>query len=392
MNDTVKLDTPIKRALFNSSLHNTWVRLGMGLGIIALIIWAFPVFLRYYLEAPLQMATGIALAALLYSPTLFVLAFMMRRKRISRVLFWTIPLSVILFFGPLTSQTNHSFQALGVPDYLFVGFSEESWKIMPLLLILIFARPLITGVRDGIFYGALGGFGFACLEMGSYFALVDYPETGWTDFFLNSMSRATLLGTDLHIVWSAFLGGAIVYGLNSSRKWSRFIIPFSGYVLVVLTHGIQDKFGKLLSMLPIAVVVKIAESFGATEENFTPLLIPVTMFGATTDILLINLIVLPLLIWMTLRGGDSDRAAIREYLQDETTPFLLPNEKPGLETQSRFHRRRIGSDSSIDKTIVRAQNELSFRKKQLEKAGSPDSDDLIVASLRNEISQLRTSR
>ncbi len=184
MNGDVKLDTPLNRALFNSPLNNIGVQLGVGLGVIALIIWAFPAFLRYYLEAPLQMAAGIVLAALVYSPTLFVLAFMMRRKRIPRVLFWAIPLSIILFFGPLTSQTNHFFQAIGVPDYLFAGFSEESWKIMPLLLILIFARPLITGVRDGILYGALAGFGFACLEMGSYFALVDYPKTRWTDFFL----------------------------------------------------------------------------------------------------------------------------------------------------------------------------------------------------------------
>lgn len=101
---------------------------------------------------------------------------------------------------------------LGVPDYLFAGFSEETWKINPLLPILIFARPLITGVRDGIFYGALGGFGFACLEIAAYFALVDYPKTGWTDFFLNSMSRANFLGTDLHIVWSAFLGGPLCMG------------------------------------------------------------------------------------------------------------------------------------------------------------------------------------
>lgn len=89
-------------------------------------------------------------------------------------------------------------------------------------------------------------------------------------------------------------------------------------------------------MLPIAYVVKMAESFGATKENFTSFLIPVTMFGATVDLLLINLIVLPLLIWMTLRGGDSDHAAIRGGLQDETAPSLHPNEKPGLEPKGDF--------------------------------------------------------
>ena len=44
------------------------------------------------------MATGIALGALVYSPTLFVLAFMMRRKRINLALFWaTLSLSATPF-------------------------------------------------------------------------------------------------------------------------------------------------------------------------------------------------------------------------------------------------------------------------------------------------------
>ncbi|WP_419611280.1 hypothetical protein, partial [Thiolapillus sp.] len=71
----------------------------------------------------MEMLIGIALAALLYSPTLVFLAFMMRRKRVPGLFFWGVSLSVILFFGPVTSHLNHALSGLGIPDFLYVGFS-----------------------------------------------------------------------------------------------------------------------------------------------------------------------------------------------------------------------------------------------------------------------------
>jgi RsiW-degrading membrane proteinase PrsW (M82 family) len=392
MNTAAKLNTPLKRALYNSPLNNTLLQLVAALAVTLLFIWAFPTLQKYYTQAPLPMLAGMALAALVYLPTLFVLAFMMRRKRVPRLFFWAAPLSIILFFGPLTSATNNWFIGLDVPNYLFVGFSEETWKIMPLLLILVFARPAITSVRDGVFYGALGGFGFACLEMAAYFALDDYPVSGWSGFALNSLSRATLLGADLHIIWSAFLGGAIVYGLSSVRLWTRITVPLFGYILVLVTHGLQDSvYGKILAVAPLILLEPIFVNAGVTEESLSAFAVPMTMATATINLFLVNLLVLPLLIWLVLRGGSSDRTVIAEYLRGENDPLILTGEKPGLEEQKRFHRRWIGADNSIDKTIVRAQNEFAFRKNQLQQADSSDMEDLIAESLREEVSQLRSA-
>ena len=277
---------------------NTGLKIGVGFIGVFLFIWALPKFIDYYTTAPVEMLAGFALGALVYAPTLIFLKYMMRKKEVSPYLFWGVPLSVIFFFGPITSRTNAFFSSYGIPDYLYVGFSEETWKIMPLILILLFASSQVKSVRYGILYGALGGFGFACLEMGAYFVFIDFPKTGWDGFFVNSLSRATLLGTDLHIVWSAFLGGAIVYGLKSVTKIQNILIPLSAFILVVFTHGLQDKFGKLLAVLPIALLEPLFTLLGATEENLSAFLIPLLMFAATVNLLLVNIIILPLLLWM----------------------------------------------------------------------------------------------
>ena len=282
----------------NSDSRNSWIVVTLSFIVLVLIYLASSTFERYYFTAPLEMFAGVSLATLVYSPTFFALAYIMRHKNVSQYFVWLVPLSVLFFFGPLTAASNNYFRSLDIPDYLFVGFSEETWKIMPILLLLIFVPSVIKSVRHGVFYGALAGFGFTALEMAAYFALMDYPEAGWSIFFSNSLARATLLGTDLHIVWTAFLGGSIVYGLSSTTRWKQILIPLSAFLLVVLIHGLQDKFGKILAVLPIEMLEPFFRYMGLTEESIAAYVIPIVMYGATVNLLLVNIFILPLLFWM----------------------------------------------------------------------------------------------
>jgi len=64
----------------------------------------------------------------------------------------------------------------------------------------------------------------------------------------------------------------------------NILILLSAFILVVFTHGFQDKFGKVLAVLPIAALEPLFTFLGATEENIGSFVIPIVMFGATVNL------------------------------------------------------------------------------------------------------------
>ena len=74
----------------------------------------------------------------------------------------------------------------------------------------------------------------------------------------------------------------------------------------------------------------------------------------------------------------------------KSSPIIMEDEKVDLNKQKRYHRRHTGSDTQIDRTIIQAQNELAFRKKQLHGTGTLKSGDPVVLAIREEIKQLRS--
>jgi hypothetical protein len=161
---------------------------GLGIVALALVVWAFPVFVRYYTEAPLPMLAGIGLGLLVYSPTFLFLAHMMRNEQYPRFLYWAVPLwSTIL---KRVGRIFHQFACSG----------------------------------------NLGRDRLACgLERLS----------GWCHWLQPEVQQPLA---------PAGLG-------------------LGGFLLVVVTHSLQDKFGKILSVLPIAMLEPLFVWLGATEDN-----------------------------------------------------------------------------------------------------------------------------
>jgi len=262
------------------------------------LYWVVPKLIHYYTDYPLPMFVTLLFAAMVYAPTLFYLLWMMRGRDYWHSAFWAVPLSVLFYFGIMTSVTNGWFRSFGIPEYLFAGISEESWKIMPLIIGLLIGFLRLKSVREGIFYGALGGFGFALLEMAAYFALVEYPKTGWEGFFAQTLSRATLLGIDMHVVWSAFVGGVVAFGLLRTSGIKRYFVWGGGFALAVITHSLQDLIGKRISVSALEALVPAAEYFHIPQHTLAAFQIPLEMYAATVDLLLINIVIIPLLFWM----------------------------------------------------------------------------------------------
>jgi RsiW-degrading membrane proteinase PrsW (M82 family) len=316
----VTLDTPFQRSLYGSPLQHRHGKFALIAGLVALFFYALPTFQRYYLAHPVAMVVGILAAFVAYCPTLLALYFFDRREREPAWWFWGTMLSIILYFGPVTSRTLTLLtQGTSLSQWQFVGFVEEFFKVVPLLLLLLFARPAVNGVRDGLIYGALAGLGFALLESGAYFALVYFPEEGWGGLWANLLGRATLLGTDNHVLFSATVGAAIGYGVSSQNRWRRYLVPIGGYVLVALTHGQQDYIvGKVLNMTGAVVgagLIQILAGLPSPDAiDGTPWLHVSLMIGSTIGLVGINLINIPILFWPLWRSGN-ELAFRKVYVQ-----------------------------------------------------------------------------
>ena len=173
----MKLSTPLGQALYDSPLRRTGGKVAFVAIFAILFAAALPAFGRYYFQAPMQMLAALPVMILLYLPWLLILWYLDRREREPRLFFFGAALLVTFFLGPVTSQMLKYSTAMGLPTVRIVGFIEDFWKVVPLLLLIIFARASVNGVRDGMIYGALGGFGFSVLEGAAYFAMVFYPRT-----------------------------------------------------------------------------------------------------------------------------------------------------------------------------------------------------------------------
>jgi RsiW-degrading membrane proteinase PrsW (M82 family) len=397
----MNLNTQLKRVLYGSPLHKTGGRIALAAILLALFAFAFPTFVHYYTAQPLQFLAMLPFGFLIYLPTILFLFWLDRREREPAPLYWGVVFALILFFCMVSSRATYFLiDAFQVPFFIPVGPSEELWKVAPLLLLVIFARPAVNGTRDGFIYGALGGLGFAILELAATFALSDFPTTGWSNFWMDIVGKSNIFGTDVHIAWSALLGAAIGYGVSSNRRWLRWLVPIGTYLLVALTHSLNDFIGHVIfpvmgtefylrSIIAPLTGMTIEQVAAALQTNRT-LFLSSQMAGATFDLIGMNLIILPLLFVVLWKSGDTERRIVREQLKGEPEAVITPEEYAGAETERRMHLRSFpGYSKKLMRKIRGLQNELAFRKDYVEQHSGDLATDLPAATIREEIARLR---
>jgi len=398
----MNLDTQLKRVLYGSPLHRTGGKIALAAILVGLFVYALPNFKMYYLTQPLAMAAALPLTVLIYLPTILVLYFFDRREREAKLLYWGTILAVIFFFGPVASRTIHlARDYTHLSDWQFVGFVEEPAKILPLVLLLIFARPAINGTRDGLIYGALGGLGFAMLESSAYFALTKFAEQGWSALLTEVVGRAALIGTDIHILFAATVGAAIGYGVSTKKRWLGVAVIVGVFLLVALTHGQQDHtIGKVLmvtgSLAGSSIVLFLAGvPFAQAEQILHEGSIwyyLMLSFASTINLILINTINLVILFVALWKSGDTERRIVREQLRGEAETLITPEEYAGVEAERRLHLRMPpGYPKKLARKIRSLQNELAFRKDYVQRHGGDLASDPPIVALKQLIEAERAS-
>ena len=381
------------RMLYDSPLHRLAGKISLVAILLITLYFASSSWIKWL--TPLQNAPilfgGMFFAVLGSLIGLAILRYLDRRKPEP----WLYFIGVLIVATLFTAAPAAYFNTRSPYSTLTVGFVEEFWKVFPLLLLVIFAPTVVTGVRDGIIYGALGGFGFNIMETSVYVLRTSTPEQNVFSTISEQLGRLGWHGVGNHVLWSMLVGAGIGYAVQTSNKRLRIIVPIGAYLLAVVTHTLQDNMVGVMVMMGIAAGIASLASTGLQIPQNSPkiaeLMRSATPLTLTLEALVINIVNLPLLIYALLKSGNWERQVVRDELADEVGKAITPEEYAGVLAERRFRLRRIaGYPRRLAGQIRNAQNSLAFQKHYLRRKGRAPDEDLLVQYWRAEVDRLRS--
>jgi len=271
---------------------------------------------------------------------------------------------------------------LDVPLYLFVQpslgadlvsasiiapLTEEPFKALALLLLLLFFRREIDSPLDGILYGALVGFGFATTENTLYF-LEAFGWGGIGGVLRLALYRAFIFGLN-HALFTGCSGLGIALARTSPRWPVKIAAPIVGLGAGMVFHGLHNA--------------------GATLAGPSRWPLLISILSDWTGVVLL----LAIIVWTSLR----ERIWIVRYLRDEVAEGRLPA-SDHLLIQSYWRRVLERTKALLRGDLARwwrlgryyrLATELAFAKHRLDAfPGEPDTVRQIDR-LRRQLAELR---
>lgn len=196
-------DSLFSRMLYDSPLHTFMGKIIFLVIMLPILYFAFNTWV--YWLTPLQNGWIILFGVLsAFVGSLLGLAWLRYLDRREPESWWYF-VGLLLLSTLLTTAPAAYFNTASPVPLLTVGFNEEFWKVLPLLLLVFFAPTMVNGVRDGLIYGALGGFAFNIVEIANYILRVSGPAEG-IDGVGTQLARLGFWGISNHVIWSMMVG------------------------------------------------------------------------------------------------------------------------------------------------------------------------------------------
>lgn len=270
---------------------------------------------------------------------------------------------------------------------------EETTKGAGVLLLFLLLRSEFDDVRDGFIYGALVGIGFNFLETSAYI-LQGFVDTGTAPWLAQLGSRHAAFGLGTHALFTGLFGMGLGLARQTVRPWLRYAAGPIGWLLGFSAHFVNNSIVLLLILIMKITGANLNDdksSGGSLDLDSLPLL-PSLAFN-TVRVLITLLPFFLIAIVMLWQSGNWERTVIREQLADEREPVITPEEYEAVKNDRIFRTRHIsGYDRRTSTAIVRAQDELAFRKWRVQQEGQDGNADALVASWRDELTRLRGTR
>src|SRR5262245_21105589 len=232
----------------------------------------------------------------------------------------------------------------------------------------------------------LVGLGFNWFEAALYVAQ-GYAEFGTPPYGAELGARYALFGLGGHALFTGLFGAFLGLGLQTRRRWLRYLAPLIGLALAIAAHMLNNALPLFLALAGAAQGESPPTHQPAPNVSFLQAFWAGSLLHLTVH--LPFLLIMAVALW---RSGTWERRVIREELADEVARDgpVTPHEFRDIVTDRMFRTRRIQEmRPQVSAALVNAQNELAFRKRRLKDTGLEPEHDPLVATWRREIARLR---
>jgi hypothetical protein len=260
---------------------------------------------------------------------------------------------------------------------------EEITKGLGVLLLFWLLKSEFDNVRDGFIYGALVGIGFNLFESALYVAQSSMIW-GFVPWGIQLGLRHSVFGFGGHALYTGLFGLFLGLSRQTTRPWLHYTAPIIGWLLGYMAHFFYNVLGLVSALSQVGGPVS-----QPTED--IPFLLSWLVVGWIKNLpLLPFLAIAVIMLW---RSGIWERQVIESELADEIGPLVTPAEYEAIKGDRLFKTRRIPGYSRRDSAaIIKAQNELAFRKWRVKQLGQNVNQDVLVASWRETLIYLRSKQ
>jgi RsiW-degrading membrane proteinase PrsW (M82 family) len=258
---------------------------------------------------------------------------------------------------------------------------EEGVKALAVSLIFLLLPAEANTMRDGIIYGGLIGLGFAVLESAA-FVVSGYAATGDANYLSQLIPRFVLFGVNGHALFTALFGAGLGLARQSLTygRVRRALIIIGGFLLAFAAHAMSNAFGPF-ALSAFASVASAGPTVTATQLWILQLAAVIATY----------LWAYLIMAYLTTSSGYWELGVCQTELTEEGRPTITPEEQALVDAEGLWRLRRIpGLSRRQSARLVRAQNELAFRRHDLRRAGLDPDSDSIVKEWRKFIVRART--
>ncbi|MEW5717999.1 MAG: PrsW family glutamic-type intramembrane protease [Chloroflexota bacterium] len=261
---------------------------------------------------------------------------------------------------------------------------EEVVKGAAILILFWLLRSDLHDLRDGMLYGAMVGLGFNAAQY-TIFLLNEFAISGTPPFLSLAALQFVFLGINGHFIYSALFGAGFGLARQTRNPTLKWLAPVSGVVLAIYANVMANTLGT-------KVINDLVRALTGNRLFFSETPPQIVWLATAAGTVASQLWAFVLLSIGVYQNEKWEVELIRKQLLSEVNTAVTPLEYALIAADAPFKVRDVpGYLPATAHAIMHAQNELAYRKWQVEQEGGKVEGDELVQAWRARVAQLRES-